>query len=188
MKILFATGNENKLKEISKILEKDGIIVEMARLDLPEIQSDSLEAVARVKINSAVESVQKPVIAEDTGFFIDALNGFPGVFASHVFKTIGNKGILKLMEGIADRNAKFVTVAALGIPSKEPRFFLGETCGTISLSERGTLWGFDPIFIPEGHSKTYAELGLEEKNTVSHRMKAVTLLAKWIHGHKSELA
>jgi XTP/dITP diphosphohydrolase len=122
---------------------------------------------------------------EDAGLFIDALSGFPGPYAAYVFKTINNSGILKLMENIADRHAKFQSVIAYcddQIPFK-PECFDGESKGQITISERKEQgksgFGFDPIFQPTGSGKTFAEMTITEKNGYSHRAMAVHKFAEW---------
>jgi len=180
LKIIFVTGNLNKAKEAALILENFRIDVEHANLRLTEIQSDSLDDIAKASALEAAHRLGKPVIVEDSGLFIKSLNGFPGPFSSYVQKTIGNKGILKLMRGIKDREASFKSVVAYCDGKRKAVSFTGEIPGKISYKEKGKIWAFDPIFIPDQvGQKTYAEMGTVEKNRISHRRRALESFAKW---------
>jgi len=99
------TGNENKFREIKNFLSNYNIELEKIDLDINEIQSENLEEIILDFIQKAYKMLKKPVIAEDSGLFIRSLKGFPGPYSSYVYKTLGNEGILKLMEGIYDRYA-----------------------------------------------------------------------------------
>ncbi|WP_415281855.1 non-canonical purine NTP pyrophosphatase [Candidatus Nitrososphaera sp. FF02] len=111
MQVTFASTNQNKYNEVRSILAPHNISVDFLQAELVEIQSDSLEEIAREKAKSAYEKAGRPVIVEDDGLFIDALGGFPGQYSSYVFKTVGNAGILKLLEGKA-RTARFLSIIA----------------------------------------------------------------------------
>jgi len=120
------------------------------------------------------------VFVEDAGLFIDALNGFPGPYSSYVYRTIGVEGVLKLVEG-KSRGAAFVSVIALYHPGKGVRVFKGMCRGVIAQHPRGfSGFGFDPIFIPEGVGKTFAEMREDEKNKLSHRGEAARKLIEWL--------
>jgi len=187
--LLFATGNKNKFTEAQAILGRAGIKVEQYTARPPELQSDSLEEIARDNLLHVLEEVHRPVFVEDAGLFIDKLNGFPGPYSSYVLRTVGNPGILKLMEGIDERAAVFRSAVAYGSPKQPCIVFVGETQGEITHEVRGTHWGFDPIFSPhEGDGRTYAELSTEAKNRISHRAKALTKLAEWLRAHPAETA
>ena len=173
--LFFASSNKNKYREVRKILEKFGINVDFFQSSLTEIQADSIKEIANKKVIDAFSKCKKPVIIEDDGLFIDALNGFPGPFSSYVFKTIGNKGILKLVK--SKRNSKFQSIIAFCDKKKKPVIFEAVVNGKISKNLRGTGWGYDPIFIPNGKSKTYAELS--NKNELSHRYQALKKFANW---------
>jgi XTP/dITP diphosphohydrolase len=125
-----------------------------------------------------------PVIVEDAGLFIDALKGFPGPYAAYAYKTVGNKGLLKLLQGVENRKAVFkAAIAYCEGETKAPVVFVGEAEGEITVAERvgngKSGFGFDPIFQPSGSAKTFAEMTLEEKNRFSHRAKAVRKFAEW---------
>ncbi|HEX6067847.1 MAG TPA: XTP/dITP diphosphatase [Nitrososphaera sp.] len=175
-RVVFASTNQNKHREVQSILAPRGIDAEFARTELVEIQSDSLEAIAREKAKSAFAQVSRPVIVEDDGLFIDALGGFPGQYSSYVFKTIGNTGIMKLLSGMQNRSASFVSLIAF-CDGKDVAIFEGRVSGRISEQAEEGGWGYDPIFVPDGADRTYAEL--ENKNDYSHRRKALNLFAEW---------
>jgi XTP/dITP diphosphohydrolase len=176
--ITFASTNQNKFREVESILAAKGVRAEFARLELVEIQSDSLEEIAREKARSAYAKVQKPVIVEDDGLFVDALAGFPGQYSSYVLKTIGNAGILKLLEGKGDRSASFRSLVAF-FDGAGLQLFEGKVAGSISETIAQGGWGYDPIFVPEGAgTTTFAELA-NNKNDYSHRKKALEKFAQW---------
>ena len=108
--VFFASSNVHKYEEVEKILSEFGIKLDFYQTNLVEIQDDSLSKIALQKALDAYDKCKKPVIVEDDGLFIDSLSGFPGQFSSYVFKTIGNNGILKLVED--NRGAKFRAVIA----------------------------------------------------------------------------
>ena len=183
--VFFATGNIKKFNEARSILGRYGIAVGMLRLKGDEIQSESLKEIAQTSVQNAFKRSHLPIFVEDAGLFIDALNGFPGPYASFVFKTIHNSGILKLMASLRNRNAKFQSVIAYcdDQTQYEPACFEGESKGVITLIEHNkqdkTGFGFDPIFQPAGTNKTFAEMTIAEKNHYSHRAIAIHKFAKW---------
>ena len=133
--------------------------------------------IARGKAAYAYEQLKTPLIADDTGVFIDALNGFPGPYAAYVLNTIGNSGVLKLMEGQKDRNARFITAIAFA-DTNGVRVFTGTIDGRIAQAPRGEMgFGYDPIF--ETGDKTLAEIPLEEKSRISHRARALAAFHDW---------
>ncbi|MDK2870545.1 MAG: XTP/dITP diphosphohydrolase [Pyrococcus sp.] len=179
MELFFITSNDGKVREAKKFLEPLGINVIKKPLEYPEIQADTLEDVVVFGLNWLKDKVDKPFIIEDSGLFIEALNGFPGVYSAYVYKTIGLDGILKLMEGIENRKAYFKSV--IGFYDGEIHLFVGEVRGRISNEKRGSHgFGYDPIFVPDGFDKTFAEMSTEEKNSVSHRGKALKEFYSWM--------
>jgi len=181
--IFFATNNINKFNEARKVLAEYKIAVGMLRVKTLEIQSESLEEIAKTSVIEAFEKCNLPVIAEDAGLFVEALKEFPGPYAAYVYKAIGNKGILKLMENIENRKAKFQSVIAYyGSELRLPICFKGEVAGKITREERrgNSGFGFDPIFEPVNSlGKTFAEMTITEKNKHSHRAKALQKFAEW---------
>jgi len=182
--VFFATGNIHKFNEGRSILTELDIAVGMLRVKDTEIQSDSLKEIAQTSAQEAFKRCHLPIIVEDAGLFIDALNGFPGPYAAYAYKTIGNKGLLKLMKSMEDRKARFQSaIAYCDSEAEAPVVFEGEAKGEITVNERSRSgksgFGFDPIFRPSGSIKTFAEMTLEEKNGFSHRAKAVRKFAEW---------
>ncbi len=183
--VFFATGNINKFNEVRNILSKYNISVGMLRLKGDEIQSDTLKEIAQKSVIYAYKRCQLPILVEDAGLFIDVLSGFPGPYAAYVYKTIHNSGILKLMDGLKERHAKFQSVIAYCDHETicEPIFFEGEVNGEITSTERKEQgksgFGFDPIFQPDGSEKTFAEMTIGEKSLYSHRAMAIRKFAEW---------
>ena len=179
--IYFITGNKGKFSEVKEKLKRLDVAVIQENLGYPEVQGDSLEEVAGCGVEHIKKRFLPPFIIEDAGLFVDALDGFPGVYSKYVFFTIGCKGILKLLEDKKRRTAVFRSVYAYSEPNNKPLFFIGECQGIITTKERGEGgFGYDPIFIPDGETKTFAEMGTEEKNTFSHRGKALDKLIDFL--------
>ncbi len=174
--MFFITGNKHKYEEAKIIVGND---IEMLSISYPEIQADTPEEVARYGIEYLKERIDGDFFIEDSGLFIEALNGFPGVYSSYVFRTIGNEGILKLMEGVEKRKAQFVSV--VGYYDGDIHIFRGESKGVIAYEIKGSEgFGYDPIFIPEGDKRTFGEMKREEKNLFSHRGKAMKKLKEYL--------
>jgi XTP/dITP diphosphohydrolase len=151
----------------------------MRNIGYTEIQADTLEEVAAFGIKEVMNKLEAPVMIEDAGLFINALKGFPGVYSAYVQKTIGNPGILKLMNGVKDRDAAFQSVVCYAEPGMESRFFQGEVRGRIGFEARGDKgFGYDPIFYVGG--KSLGETELEEKNRISHRGASMRALKRWL--------
>ena len=172
--LLFVSSNIHKFKEAKKILNSFEINIEFLKLDLEEIQSNSIKEIATKKAQDAFSKCKKPLIIEDDGLHIDSLDGFPGPYSSYVQKTIGNQGILNLMK--KDRSAKFISNITY-CDKISFKCFEGKLSGTIANSEKGKGWGFDSIFIPKNTKQTFGEL--IEKNNVSHRYKALKKFSNW---------
>jgi XTP/dITP diphosphohydrolase len=146
-------------------------------LDCPEYRDDDVRKIAKGKARYAYGKLAVPLIVDDTSFAIDALNGFPGPYAAYVQNAIGNAGILRLMDGVADRRASFTTAIAFA-DADGIRVFTGTIGGTITTAPRGREgFGYDPIF--ECNGKTLAEIPLEEKNQISHRAQALAAFHDW---------
>ena len=180
--IFFATNNVNKFNEARRVLAEYKIAVCMLRVKTSEIQSESLEKIAETSATEAFKNCNLPIIVEDAGLFVEVLNGFPGPYAAYVYKTIGNEGLLRLMEKVEKRNAKFQSVVAYcSADLKSPICFQGEIIGEITKREIDNKcgFGFDPIFKPFDSDRTFAEMNVVEKNKYSHRAKALRRFAKW---------
>jgi XTP/dITP diphosphohydrolase len=182
--VFFATNNINKFKEAKKIFNYLDIAVGMLRMKGAEIQSENLKEIAETSAIDTFDLCHLPIMVEDAGLFVEALNGFPGPYSAYAHKTISNKGILKLMESLTNRRAQFQsTVAYIDEKLYSPEFFEGESSGKITLGELieegKTGFGFDPIFQPDGSDKSFAQMTIEEKNSYSHRAKAIKKFAEW---------
>jgi XTP/dITP diphosphohydrolase len=182
--VFFATGSIHKFHEARSILTGLDIAVGMLKMKDTEIQSDSLAEIAQTSARDVFKRCGLPVIVEDAGLFVDALKGFPGPYAAYAYKTVCNKGLLKLMEGTENRKARFKSaIAYCDSEAETPVVFEGEAEGEITVAERvgngKSGFGFDPVFKPDGSAKTFAEMTLEEKNCFSHRAKAVRKFAEW---------
>jgi XTP/dITP diphosphohydrolase len=182
MTLYFATTNTGKFKEaVAKLAP---IRIMRFNLPYPEVQAATLEEVVNFALEWMEGQTDKDVMLEDSGLFIDALNGFPGVFSSQAFRSIGNSGILKLMEGASERKARFQTCIGLLMKGKKWTF-KGEVEGTIAMKPKGTGgFGFDPIFIPYGLKETFAQMPLKKKNNISHRAKAIERLLEFLEPAK----
>jgi XTP/dITP diphosphohydrolase len=180
--IYFVTGNKNKFSEGVELFSKEILNYELKQKDIKtiEIQSKSLRDVASFKLNSVKDKINTSFFIEDAGFFVDLpLGGFPGVYSSYVLKTIGNEGILKLIDNFSESRAHFSAIISLYFkPLDKVLFFDGKITGKISETIRGEGgFGFDPIFIPDSiPDKTFAEISTHQKNKISHRGQALKKL------------
>ena len=180
MKIYFITCNKNKVKEFKQILEPK-IEVEQLAIDYPELRSDDPEEIAKLAAKQLADKLNKPIVVEDSGLFIKALNGLPGTNSAYIHKRIGLKGILKLMKGITNRDCMYMSAVAYCEPGKKPISFLGVEKGKISVKIRGKNgFGHDPIFIPEGKTKTYGEIKNTEE-VKQFRRRAVNKLVDFLN-------
>ena len=177
--IYFVTSNKGKQAEARAIF---GDLVQKD-IGYTEIQADTLEEVAAYGIKEVAARLASPVMIEDAGLFVEALGGFPGVYSAYVQRTIGNAGILRLMEGVENRNAHFKSVVAYIEPGMQPAFFTGEVHGQIGFEERGRKgFGYDPIFYVGEVS--LGEMEMEEKNRISHRAASMKALKDWLDGRR----
>ena len=178
----FVTSNVHKFQEARRVLAEYNIATALLRVEAVEIQDGSLENIAKYSVNAAMKKCGFPLFVEDAGLFVEALKGFPGPYSKYVLKTVGLKGVLKLMENIEHRNAYFKSVIVFSNPDEQPVCFIGKVRGKITLKERGTSgFGYDPIFEPEeGNGKTFAEMTITEKNNFSHRAESIKKFAEWL--------
>lgn len=188
MKLIFATSNDHKLKEVLSMLPEGIEVVGMKEMgfteDLPETQ-DTIEGNSLQKAEHLSNILQGACFAEDTGLEVNALNGEPGVYSARyagekaTFEDNVNK-LLANMEGKADRSARFKTVITYFKEGKSVQF-TGITEGRITGQKTGDKgFGYDPVFIPDGANKTYAEMDLQEKNSFSHRKKSFEGFANYL--------
>lgn len=189
MKLVFATNNKHKLDEVRKITSRHPVeIVSLAEIncfdDIPET-ADTLEGNALQKAHYIQEKFGLNCFADDTGLEVEALNNAPGVYSARYAgpghdSEANMKKLLHEMEGMENRNARFRTVIAL-VWNGKTYTFDGIVNGTITTTKRGENgFGYDPIFIPEGYEQTFAELGNDIKNQISHRAKAVEKLDEFL--------
>ena len=166
----FATKNENKLREVNEILGRN---LEQISVELFEPQGVDVETVVREKAENAFHKTGKFVLVEDTSLEFAAWNGLPGALIKWFLDTIGNEGILKMLAG--ESNRKAVAKTAVGFfDGAQSRVFIGKVSGTVPEIARGTSgFGWDPIFIPDGHEKSFAEMTSIKKNTISMRKLAL---------------
>ncbi|MGC8663800.1 MAG: XTP/dITP diphosphatase [Thermoplasmata archaeon] len=178
MKIV--THNKNKYLEYKERFEKNSIDLEWINLEYVEIQSGNPEEIVEYSVNYVKKIVEPPFFLEDAGLAIKILKGFPGPYSSFVHDKIGNSGILKLMEGIEDREAVFYAIIGF-FDGHEVQTFKGSVQGEITKKEKGSNgFGYDPIFRPLRSSKTFAEMEINEKNLYSHRSLAFDEFVKYL--------
>lgn len=187
--LVFATNNLHKLEEVRDILGGSFRIASLKEIgctdDIPET-ADTLEGNALQKARYVKEKFGYDCFADDTGLEVEALGGAPGVFSARYAgpghdSEANMQKLLKELEGKTNRQAQFRTVVALILEGREYTFE-GIVRGSILAECRGTAgFGYDPVFVPEGYAETFAEMGSEEKNRISHRARAVQKLADFLH-------
>lgn len=187
--IVFATNNSHKLEEARSILKDSLTVLSLADIgchdEIPET-SPTLEGNALIKARWVKEKYGYDCFADDTGLMVEALDGAPGVYSAryageHCSPADNIALLLKNMKGISNRNASFATVVAL-IYKGEEYFFEGKVAGVISETLSGKSgFGYDPIFIPESFSISFAEMNPDEKNMISHRGRAMKKLAEFLN-------
>lgn len=195
MKLIFASNNKHKVEELKKFVGNQFEILSLKDaeidIDIPE-PFDTLEENATIKSRTIFELTGMNCFSEDTGLEIEALNGEPGVKSARYagegssFKSNIDK-VLKRLGQIENRKARFRAVISLIIGGEETQFE-GTCFGTIIWEEKGNEgFGYDPIFVPVGSSKTFAEMTLTEKNTYNHRAKAAAKLLAFLQNKKTKL-
>jgi XTP/dITP diphosphohydrolase len=200
MELIFASSNKHKVEEIQQLLDKSYLIKGLADLNFTdEIPEDALtlEGNALLKARFVHNRWGKSCFADDTGLEVEALNGEPGVFSarysgaladfggSEKLRTQANKDkLLKSLEGVENRKARFRTVIAY-IENNQEYLFEGIVNGTIANQELGDGgFGYDPLFIPEGFTTSFAQMSLADKNTISHRARATMQFVSWLNNRK----
>jgi non-canonical purine NTP pyrophosphatase (RdgB/HAM1 family) len=178
--LVFVTSNEGKLREARRLL---GAELKAESLDLPEIQSQSFEEVVRAKALEAARRLGVPVLVEDSGLEVPAWGGFPGPFTKWItMGALGQAGLARMLDSFDDRRATAVSAFALARPggrAVDVLVAVGRVDGRIAEAPRGSNgFGWDVLFIPEGDTRTYAEMSGEEKDRDSHRARAFAALRK----------
>jgi len=171
--ITFVTGNQNKLREVQQILGSDfphKLVAKAA--DLPEYQGEA-DTVSELKCKAAYDLIQTPVVVEDTCLCFNALNGLPGPYIKWFLTSIGPEGLHKMLLGFDDHTAYAMATLAYTDGSGEVKLFKGITEGSIVSPRGASGFGWDACFMPKGYDITYGEMPSEEKNTISHRKRAV---------------
>ena len=189
-KIVFATNNAHKLEEVSAILGDAYDLLSLREIgcddDIPET-ADTFAGNAMLKAQYIKEHYGYDCFADDSGLEVDALDGAPGVYSARYSGGGSEANIDKLLDnltGKSERSAQFRTVIAL-LLGEDTQLFEGIVRGTIIEERRGDEgFGYDPIFVPDGYSQTFAQLGSEVKNRISHRAKAVEQLAQYLNKTK----
>ncbi|MBT1690023.1 RdgB/HAM1 family non-canonical purine NTP pyrophosphatase [Dawidia soli] len=198
IRLCFASNNKHKLEEIRQALSDNRRIVgghvDLLSLndikcfeELPETR-DTMEGNSLQKASYVFDHYHIPCFADDSGLEVEALKGAPGVYSAryagaHRSDADNIDLLLKNLYGDTNRRARFRSVITLVGLDEKPVYFEGIIPGTIIAARRGTGgFGYDPVFVPEGHSRTFAEMSLEEKNAMSHRAIAVRKLADYLQG------
>jgi XTP/dITP diphosphohydrolase len=184
--MIIVTSNRHKFEEISALFDEAGISLEWRQMKYEEIQEDTTEIISYRSCVEVRKFLHDDFFLEDTGLYVPALHGFPGPYSSYVNETIGYAGLQRLVDG-KDRTAYFKTVISLSI-NRGIIQFGGILKGKISAEARGvTAFGFDPVFIPEGEDLTLAEMDIDDKNRLSHRGKAVSILIEYLLSSKANI-
>ncbi|KAF5195223.1 Inosine triphosphate pyrophosphatase [Thalictrum thalictroides] len=173
--VTFVTGNAKKLEEVKAILGQS-IPFNSLKLDFPELQGEP-EEISKEKARLAALQVNGPVLVEDTCLCFNALQGLPGPYIKWFLQKVGHEGLNNLLLAYEDKSAYALCVFSLALgPNVEPLTFLGKTPGKIVPARGPNDFGWDPVFQPDGYEQTYAEMPKEEKNKISHRSRALSLV------------
>lgn len=176
--ITFVTGNENKIRELSPILGDTFTTVD---IDLPEIQSLSFKEVIEAKLKEARKSIQEgEIMVEDSGYIFHGLGALPGPFSKFFLESLGLDGVHTLVASLSSNKATFYTHIGYMDNMDTSTFFEGAISGTIVSPEGTGGFGFDPLFIPDGYSKRFAEMTEEERRTIRPRIKAAKKLKEFL--------
>jgi len=176
MRLYFITGNKNKLKEAKAILPD----IEQLDIDLPEIQDIDAKEIIKAKLLEALNHKKADFIVEDTSLYFDCLNGLPGPLIKWFMQSIGNEGLFNLVEKLGNNKVEAKTIIGYAKSPEEIYYFEGVIKGIIVSPKGKSCFGWDPIFQPEGYSKSFAELTLEEKNNISMRVIALNKLKEFM--------
>jgi len=176
MTIYFITGSKQKFLEAKAILPD---LVQL-ELDLTEIQETDPHLIIKSKLEEAQKHKKGVFVVEDTGLYLDCLNGFPGPLIKWFLKTLGREGIAKVVKAMGNDQAQAKCLVGFYDGTKT-EFFEGIMNGRIVYPKGESTFGWDPIFLPEGHNKTFAEMTKEEKNKISHRSKAFMKLRDYLN-------
>jgi inosine triphosphate pyrophosphatase len=176
MALHFLSGNPNKVREVQAIL---GDVVPLD-IELPEIQSLDAREIIRAKLLSALAHRHGEFFVEDTSLYLECLNGLPGPLVKWFLQTMGPHGLWTLAERAGDHRAHAVTLIGYARDAAHLHFFEGRLEGAIVAPRGSTTFGFDPIFVPQGETRTLAELSGQEKNAISMRRAALEKLRDFL--------
>jgi XTP/dITP diphosphohydrolase len=184
--MILVTSNRHKFQEIAALFHEAGMALDWKQVKYEEIQEDTTEIISYRSSVEVRKYLHDDFFLEDTGLYVPALHGFPGPYSSYVNETIGYDGLQRLVDG-KDSRAYFKTVISLS-SSEGIIQFGGVLRGKISAEARGvTGFGFDPVFIPEGKDLTLAEMDIVDKNRLSHRGKAVSILIDYLLSKRARI-
>lgn len=199
LRISFVTGNAMKARELNMILAEYGatkgptpeqsmVDINVLSVSLPEIQEVDTEAIAKEKAMLGAQLANGPCVVEDTSLQFRALGGMPGPYIKWFQQSLGSDGLYKILNAYEDKTATAVcTLAFCPYPHADTVLFTGATVGQIIEPVEGRGFGWDSIFVPEGQSKPFSTMTIEEKNKSSHRGKAVRQWADWLGVNQQEL-
>ena len=182
MNIHFVTKNRHKVSEATAVLGKYGIRVVQVKKEKDESKDDDIVKTAKKNALMFAKMLKKPVVVEDTGFFYDDYKDFPGSHPKLMYKSLGYKGLLKLLEGSKKRGAEFRCCLTYS-DGKSVKAFIGNLRGRITkkvYGKRCDVMPYERIFIPENHNRALVYMGREEKNRISHRAKAFMKLGDYL--------
>jgi len=174
--IYFITGNKDKFAEFKAILKK----VVQLDIDIPEIQEMDPRAIIRAKLEEGLKHKRGSIVVEDTSLHLRCMNGMPGPLIKWFLKSIGPEGIYRIARGFGDYSAEARCTIGYATAKSDMHFFEGRVQGTLAPPRGSNGFGWDVIFVPEGHSKTFGEMGFDEKNSISHRRLAIDRLSEFL--------
>ena len=174
--LTFVTGNDNKFNEVKAVIPE---IVQLD-IDLPEIQSLDTQEIVAFKLKAALETMPGNFIVEDTSLYLEGLHGLPGPFIRWFMKAMGREGLAKMAIASGNDRAEARTIIGYADDNGDTHYFEGAISGRIVMPLGETSFGWDPIFQPDGHDSTFAEMGTREKNEISMRRIAAQKLADFL--------
>jgi inosine triphosphate pyrophosphatase len=182
-RLLFITGNANKLREAKQILK--GFDIESKDVEIPEIQEVNEQVIVEEKIRQALKLLDCEVFVEDTSLCFDALNGLPGPLVKWFLKTVGRRGLVDMLAAFDNKTAYAKCYVGYGRPAQDGKaekivVFEGSVKGRIVEPTGESKFGWDPIFLPDGYEKTFAQMTEEEKNSISHRRIALEKFKEYL--------
>ncbi len=173
----FITGNKNKFAEVKAILPQ----IEQLDIELPEIQELDSHKIIEAKLQAAFQHMQGEFIVEDTSLYFEGLNGFPGPLIKWLSQAIGNDGLVNLTQKLGNDQVVAKTIIGYAKSPNEIHFFEGEVWGKIVPITAESTFGWDPIFVPEGYEKSFAEMTADEKGEISMRQLAANKLKEYLN-------